>query len=127
MRRAGEEQESPPRRGALPYELAIRLVEEALRRYGIAYTMVGGFSFYDRSEIKDLLSYLKLVQNPEWLLDCAGTVNQYTVTRHRQDDDGGVGAAQSRDRMSTWKALERALKDQLLSTRPASRWIRFAG
>ncbi len=37
-----------------------RLVEEALRRYGIPYTMVGGFSFYERSEIKDLLSYLKL-------------------------------------------------------------------
>ena len=41
-----------------------RLVEEALRRYGIKYTMVGGFSFYERAEIKDLLSYLRLVQNP---------------------------------------------------------------
>jgi hypothetical protein len=42
-----------------------RLVEEALRRYGIKYTMVGGFSFYERAEIRDLLSYLKLVQNPD--------------------------------------------------------------
>ena len=33
-----------------------RLVEEALRRYNISYTMVGGFSFYERAEIKDLLS-----------------------------------------------------------------------
>ena len=41
-----------------------RLVEEALRRYGIKYTMVGGFSFYERAEIKDLLSYLRLVRNP---------------------------------------------------------------
>ena len=41
-----------------------RLVEEALRRYQIKYTMVGGFSFYERSEIKDMISYLKLVQNP---------------------------------------------------------------
>ena len=41
-----------------------RLVEEALRRYGISYSMVGGFSFYDRAEIKDMLSYLKLVLNP---------------------------------------------------------------
>jgi len=41
-----------------------RLVEEALRRYGIKYTMVGGFSFYERAEIRDLLSYLKLVLNP---------------------------------------------------------------
>ena len=41
-----------------------RLVEEALRRYNIAYTMVGGFSFYERAEIKDLLGYLRLVRNP---------------------------------------------------------------
>ena len=41
-----------------------RLVEEALRRYNIRYTMVGGFSFYERAEIKDLLSYLRLVRNP---------------------------------------------------------------
>ena len=41
-----------------------RLVEEALRRYNIRYTMVGGFSFYERAEIKDLLAYLRLVRNP---------------------------------------------------------------
>ncbi len=41
-----------------------RLVEEALRRYNIGYTMVGGFSFYERAEIKDLLAYLRLVRNP---------------------------------------------------------------
>ena len=37
---------------------------EALRRYNIRYTMVGGFSFYERAEVKDLLSYLRLVRNP---------------------------------------------------------------
>jgi len=31
-------------------------VEEALRRYNISYTMVGGFSFYERAEIKDMLA-----------------------------------------------------------------------
>ena len=64
LRKAGEEQESP--RVAVLYRTnsQSRLVEEALRRYAISYTMVGGFSFYDRSEIKDMLSYLKLVQNP---------------------------------------------------------------
>ena len=41
-----------------------RLVEEALRRYNISYTMVGGFSFYERAEIKDLLGYLRLIRNP---------------------------------------------------------------
>ena len=41
-----------------------RLFEEALRRYNISYTMVGGFSFYERAEIKDLLGYLRLIRNP---------------------------------------------------------------
>ena len=68
LRKAGEE--GTLRRGATRPVLyrtnsQSRLVEEAFRRYGIGYTMVGGFSFYDRSEIKDLLSYLKLVQNPD--------------------------------------------------------------
>ena len=40
-----------------------RLVEEALRRCNIRYTMVGGFSFYERAEIQDLISYLRLVRN----------------------------------------------------------------
>jgi DNA helicase-2/ATP-dependent DNA helicase PcrA len=42
-----------------------RLFEEAMRRYQLKYHVVGGFSFYDRSEIKDLISYLKVVHNPE--------------------------------------------------------------
>jgi ATP-dependent DNA helicase UvrD/PcrA len=40
-----------------------RLVEEAMRRYGMKYHVVGGFSFYERAEIKDMISYLKLLQN----------------------------------------------------------------
>jgi DNA helicase II / ATP-dependent DNA helicase PcrA len=42
-----------------------RLFEEAMRRYGLQYHVVGGFSFYERAEIKDLIAYLKLVQNPD--------------------------------------------------------------
>src|SRR5579872_5833394 len=37
-----------------------RQIEEALRRYGRKYNIVGGFSFYQRSEIKDTIAYLKL-------------------------------------------------------------------
>jgi DNA helicase-2/ATP-dependent DNA helicase PcrA len=42
-----------------------RLFEESLRRYGLKYNVVGGFSFYERAEIKDMISYLKLLQNPD--------------------------------------------------------------
>ena len=37
-----------------------RPIEEALRRYGRSYNVVGGFSFYQRAEIKDTVAYLKL-------------------------------------------------------------------
>jgi DNA helicase-2/ATP-dependent DNA helicase PcrA len=40
-----------------------RLFEEAMRRYQLKYNVVGGFSFYERSEIKDLIAYLKLIHN----------------------------------------------------------------
>ncbi len=41
-----------------------RQIEEALRRYGRKYLVVGGFSFYQRAEVKDLLSYLKSLLSP---------------------------------------------------------------
>ena len=40
-----------------------RLIEEAMRRYQLKYQVVGGFSFYERAEIKDMISYLKLINN----------------------------------------------------------------
>jgi DNA helicase-2/ATP-dependent DNA helicase PcrA len=41
-----------------------RLFEESLLRHGIPYLVVGGVGFYQRKEVKDVLSYLRLVQNP---------------------------------------------------------------
>ena len=41
-----------------------RSIEEALRRGGIPYRLVGGVSFYQRKEIKDALAYLRLAVNP---------------------------------------------------------------
>lgn len=41
-----------------------RLFEESLRRYRIDYNIVGGFSFYERAEIKDVIAYLKMALNP---------------------------------------------------------------
>ncbi len=40
-----------------------RAFEESLRRMGIAYTIFGGMSFYQRKEIKDLVAYLRLLVN----------------------------------------------------------------
>lgn len=41
-----------------------RVVEEAFLHYGIPYMLVGGTRFYERKEIKDVLSYLRLFSNP---------------------------------------------------------------
>ena len=41
-----------------------RALEEALLRRNMPYVIVGGFRFYDRKEIKDMISYLKSIHNP---------------------------------------------------------------
>jgi DNA helicase-2/ATP-dependent DNA helicase PcrA len=41
-----------------------RPIEEALVRRSIPYRLVGGTRFYERREVKDLLAYLRLIQNP---------------------------------------------------------------
>ncbi len=97
-----------------------RLVEEALRRYGIKYTMVGGFCFYERAEVKDMLSYLKLVQNPHDSIALQRVIN--TPPR-------GIGKTtmETLERialetgMSTWDAIGRALREKLLPVARAHR------
>ena len=41
-----------------------RIFEEGLSRKGIPYAIYGGLKFYDRAEVRDLLAYLKVVNNP---------------------------------------------------------------
>lgn len=45
--------------------LQSRILEEAMRDYGLPYRVIGGISFYQRKEIKDILSYLKVIANPD--------------------------------------------------------------
>jgi len=93
-----------------------RLVEEALRRYNISYTMVGGFSFYERAEIKDLLGYLRLVRNPHDSMALQRVIN--TPAR-------GIGKTtlETLERLaletgqSTWDAIGSALNNRLIPTR----------
>jgi DNA helicase-2/ATP-dependent DNA helicase PcrA len=41
-----------------------RSIEDGLNRAGVPYKMVGGLKFYERAEIKDLISYLRIIANP---------------------------------------------------------------
>ncbi len=59
-------------RGVAAKEIAVlyrvnvlsRSIEEGLNRSGIGYKLVGGQRFFDRAEVKDLISYLRVVTNP---------------------------------------------------------------
>jgi DNA helicase-2/ATP-dependent DNA helicase PcrA len=116
LREAGGQDDQP--RCAVLYRTnsQSRLVEEALRRYGIQYHMVGGFSFYDRAEVKDILSYLKLVQNVHDSVALGRVVNS---------PPRGIGKTtmETLERMalssgmSTWDAIGRAIEDKLLPQR----------
>jgi ATP-dependent DNA helicase UvrD/PcrA len=116
LREAGAQEDTP--RCAVLYRTnsQSRLVEEALRRYGIQYHMVGGFSFYDRAEVKDIVSYLKLVQNVHDSVALGRVVNS---------PPRGIGKTtmETLERMalssgmSTWDAIGRAIDDKLLPQR----------
>ena len=59
-----------------------RALEEALVKSGIPYRLVGGTRFYERSEIKDVLAYLRLVLNP---LDTVAEERAIKIGKRRFD------------------------------------------
>ena len=93
-----------------------RLLEEAMRRYQLKYHVVGGFSFYERAEIKDLISYLKAIQNPDDSIAMQRVIN--TPTR-------GIGknTTETLERvaletgLSLWGAIGQAISRELLPPR----------
>jgi DNA helicase II / ATP-dependent DNA helicase PcrA len=93
-----------------------RLFEEALRRYQLKYHVVGGFSFYERAEIKDMISYLKLLQNPD---------DSVALLRCINNPPRGIGKTTMEvlerialeTNSSLWKAVAAAIERQLLPAR----------
>jgi DNA helicase-2/ATP-dependent DNA helicase PcrA len=73
----GDNQRGETPRAAVLYRTnsQSRLFEEAMRRYGLKYKVVGGFSFYERAEIKDMISYLKVIQNPDDSISLLRVIN----------------------------------------------------
>jgi DNA helicase-2/ATP-dependent DNA helicase PcrA len=116
VRQAGENGETA--RAAVLYRTnsQSRLFEEAMRRYQLKYHVVGGFSFYERAEIKDLISYLKVVQNPDDSVSLLRVIN--TPVR-------GIGRTtiEMIERLaletglSMWGAVDEAITRQLLPAR----------
>jgi DNA helicase-2/ATP-dependent DNA helicase PcrA len=116
VRQAGENGEAA--RAAVLYRTnsQSRLFEEAMRRYQLKYHVVGGFSFYERAEIKDLISYLKVIQNPDDSVSLLRVIN--TPVR-------GIGKTtiETIERLaletglSMWGAVGEAITRQLLPAR----------
>src|SRR2546430_5941826 len=52
-----------------------RPIEDVFRSFGLAYQVVGGVSFYQRREVKDVLAYLRLVRNPQDSVALARVLN----------------------------------------------------
>jgi DNA helicase II / ATP-dependent DNA helicase PcrA len=93
-----------------------RLFEEAMRRYGLKYKVVGGFSFYERSEIKDMISYLKVIQNPDDSISLLRVINTPTRGIGKGTIDTLEGLALETG-LSLWGALGEAIRRQLLPQR----------
>jgi DNA helicase II / ATP-dependent DNA helicase PcrA len=116
LREAAQRGETP--RAAVLYRTnsQSRLFEEAMRRYGLKYKVVGGFSFYERAEIKDMISYLKVIHNPDDTISLLRVIN--TPTRGI-----GKGTIDTIERLaletglSLWGAIGEAIRRQLLPQR----------
>ena len=52
-----------------------RALEEACLRYGVKYRLVGGVRFYQRREVKDVITYLRLIHNPNDEVSLARVIN----------------------------------------------------
>jgi DNA helicase-2/ATP-dependent DNA helicase PcrA len=93
-----------------------RQIEEALRRYGRKYIVVGGFSFYQRAEVKDILAYLKVLVSPQDSISLLRIIN--TPAR-------GIGRTTIEQmeqyalahQLSLWTALERMLEEHVFPGR----------
>jgi DNA helicase II / ATP-dependent DNA helicase PcrA len=81
-----------------------RVIEEFLVKSNLDYTIVGGTKFYDRKEIKDLLSYLRLIANNEDDLALARIINE---------PKRGIGAT-SFEKMASFSIMhDRSIFDSL--------------
>jgi DNA helicase-2/ATP-dependent DNA helicase PcrA len=93
-----------------------RVLEESLRRNAIAYRLVGGFSFYARAEIRDVLAYARLAINPRDATALQRIIN--TPARGIGPSTMGVIEATARaQKLTLWEALEEELAARRLPAR----------
>ncbi|UYA62288.1 ATP-dependent DNA helicase UvrD/PcrA [Pectobacterium sp. F1-1] len=101
-----------------------RVLEEALLQQSMPYRIYGGMRFFERQEIKDALSYLRLIANRNDDAAFERVVN--TPTRGIGDRTLDVVRQTSRDRQLTlWQATRALLQEKVLAGRAAASLQRF--
>jgi DNA helicase-2/ATP-dependent DNA helicase PcrA len=95
-----------------------RALEEAMRRHGIPYRLIGAVRFYDRREIRDLMSYLRLIANPS---DDEAFLRAVTIPR-RGLGEATLATLAERARSARVPLLVAATRgDLVVDLRPAAR------
>jgi len=93
-----------------------RVLEEKLRRYNMKYRIVGGFSFYERAEIKDMISYLTVALNPDDSVNLMRIINVPVRGIGKTTTDALSDLAVERE-TSLWGALGLAISEQRMPGR----------
>jgi DNA helicase-2/ATP-dependent DNA helicase PcrA len=101
-----------------------RQIEEALRRLGRKYLVVGGFSFYQRAEIKDAVAYLKLAMSNQDSVSLLRVINTPARGIGRTTVDQ-VDAFARENALSLWDAVSRMIDQQLFPARAQSALVAF--
>ena len=97
-----------------------RVFEEAMRRAGLPYNIVGGFSFYERMEVRDIIAYLKLALNPDDSIALQRVINSPPRGIGRQTLEEIERRAKDYG-LSLWETISQLIeKPEGLSTRAIS-------
>src|SRR5246500_2218005 len=83
-----------------------RAFEEVFRRRGLRYKLVGGFSFYNRAEVKDALAYVRLAMHPEDDISLLRVLNVPPRGIGKTTVDALQATARA-DGSSLWAAIEK--------------------
>lgn len=83
-----------------------RVFEDALRSKNMAYQLIGGLSFYQRKEIKDVMAYLKLLMNP---------ADEESLQRIINEPARGIGAKTMQNVMEEARRFDRSVWDIMKS------------
>ena len=103
-----------------------RQIEEALRRYGRKYLVIGGFSFYQRAEVKDILAYLKALKSPRDSVSLLRIVNTPARGIGKTTIDQIESYAREHNQ-SAWEAIQAMLDGKVFSARAESALTEFRG